>query len=219
MVLLHPQVKSPWQGKTCHSLLLLSSTQLGWQISVPIGWSSSMSCLPKSSNICSTSPTLFPAIQQNGLCMGVVWFCFYPLSPDHDLTWMTLFSDCLKVDTSETVGLIWIPDISPSFSFLSPFFTRDPLLGCLMLSLCGWAGADKCGYCFSSAILHQASGSKWNGINTCQVLSYSLMGLWAAAGINLCVGDISTATLKSSNGFTTLPRPLEMKSCALGLMN
>lgn len=87
-----------------------------------------------------------------------------------------------------------------------------------MLSCHGWEDAEKLfllwvltdvDIAFHQPFYKQAYGSKWKGINTCQVLSYSLMGLWAALGINLW-GDISAATLKSSNGFPTFPKALEM---------
>lgn len=116
------------------------------------------------------------------------------------------------------VCLIWIPGVSPPFSSLSQFFTSDPLLAGLMLSRCGWEGAEKLflvwvltdvDIAFHQPFYKQTYGSKWKGINTCQVLSYSLMGLWAS-GINLCRGDISATTLKSANGFLTFPRALEM---------
>lgn len=51
---------------------------------------------------------------------------------------MALFSDSFKA----IVCLIWIPGISPSLSFLSPFFTCDPLLVSLMLSLHSWGDAE-----------------------------------------------------------------------------
>jgi len=72
---------------------------------------------------------------------------------------------------------------------------------------------------FHQAFCKQASGPACSGINTCQVLSYSLLGLWAAAGINLCGGDVSAAALKGANGFATLPRALGTKRCALGPVN
>lgn len=180
------------------------------------------SCLPRGSSTCAATSALLPAAQRHLLDV----FSFFPF-PNQCLTWMALFSDSFKADTSAIV--YWFGFLASRLPFhLSPPFS--PVIHCLLVwcsAPLAWGDAEGLvplrvltgmDIAFHHPLCKQAYGPEWDGINTCQVLSYSLLGLWAASEINLCRSDISPATPKGANGFATLPRALEMKRWALRLL-
>lgn len=170
-----------------------------WLRSVPFGWGCSLAACHGLLWICH-QPHSPPAIQQSALCG------FSPPSPDQCLTWMAWFLTPLYLTFQQNYLPGW--DSWP-LTFLFIPFTREP-----PVPVWCWAGNTEglvllwvltdVDIAFHQLFCKQANGSKWNG-----------WVLWAASGTNLCAGDISAATLKSSVGSATLPGALEMKSWAL----